>query len=381
MTVSYLIADTYYPGYLSAFYARHSVALEAAYDDCLRELLAQGFGTADFYSRNLRALGCEAVDIVANDEILEEKWLGEHAHARSSRRTIRSRLASFARPQRRRTAREWPVRPEALVPYVRQQRPDVLYVQNLSLCDPEVIDSLRDSVGLVVGQIASRLPDERYLHACDLILTSFPHYVERFRAMGIDSEYFRIGFEPTVLDRLTPLPNTYDTVFVGGVSEFHIAGNAALETLAAQVGVDVWGYGIDSLPADSPLRARYHGEAWGMDMYAIFSNARIVVNRHGEIAENYANNMRLYEATGVGAFLITDHKDNLGELFEVGTEIESYRDADELVEKVRYYLDHDEERLRIARAGQARTLRDHTYLQRMKELEEIVGRRTKPAPS
>jgi spore maturation protein CgeB len=377
----YLIADTYYPSFLSAFYARHPAALRADYDDALHELLAQSFGTADFYSRNLRALGFEAVDVVANDEVLQEKWLGEHSLERSSRRTIRSRLASFARAQHPNAARDWPVRPEALVPHVRQHRPAVLYMQNLSLCEPAVIHELRDCVGLIVGQIASPPPERRYLEGCDLILTSFPHYVERFRAMGIDSEYFRIGFEPTVLERLTPAPERYDAVFVGAFEDVHAEGTMLLEKVASEVGLDVWGYGVENLGPDSPLRRTYHGEAWGLDMYNVFAGSRIVINRHSSASENYANNMRLYEATGVGAFLITDHKDNLGELFEVGTEIESYRDADELVEKVRYYLDHDEERLRIARAGQARTLRDHTYLQRMKELEEIVGPRLKPVAS
>jgi len=82
--------------------------------------------------------------------------------------------------------------------------------------------------------------------------------------------------------------------------------------------------------------------------------------------------MHLYEATGVGAMLISDEKSNLGELFEIGTEIESYRDADELIDKVRYYLSHEDERARIARAGQARTLREHTYLHRMRELEQLL---------
>ena len=44
----------------------------------------------------------------------------------------------------------------------------------------------------------------------------------------------------------------------------------------------------------------------------------------------------------------------------------------DLVEKIRYYLAHEEERSAIAHAGQERTLKDHTYLQRMKELEQII---------
>jgi hypothetical protein len=190
--------------------------------------------------------------------------------------------------------------------------------------------------------------------------------------MGIDSEYFGIGFEPTLLDRLTKLPSEYESVFVGGIADVHAQGTAVLEKVAAEVELDTWGYGFESLPADSPLRKRFHGEAWGLEMYKIFRNAKIVINRHSSAAENFANNMRLYEATGVGAMLITDEKDNLDELFEVGSEVVPYRDADDLIGKIRYYLAHEDERLAIARAGQKHTLKDHTYLQRMKELEQII---------
>ena len=82
--------------------------------------------------------------------------------------------------------------------------------------------------------------------------------------------------------------------------------------------------------------------------------------------------MRLYEATGVGTMLLTDEKDNLGELFAPGRELVTYRDENELVERVNHYLQHDRERREIAAAGQARTLREHTYRHRMKELLAIL---------
>jgi spore maturation protein CgeB len=78
--------------------------------------------------------------------------------------------------------------------------------------------------------------------------------------------------------------------------------------------------------------------------------------------------MRLFEATGVGTMLLTDQKDNLHEMFDLGKEVAVYRSPEEGLEKIRYYLSHDAEREAIARAGQKRTLRDHTYAVRMQEL-------------
>ena len=97
----------------------------------------------------------------------------------------------------------------------------------------------------------------------------------------------------------------------------------------------------------------------------------LTLNHHGDVPA-YANNMRLFEATGVGTLLITDWKANLHEIFEPGKEVVAYCSAEECSEMIRYYLEHDKEREDIARAGQQRTLRDHTYYKRMQQLVNIV---------
>ena len=64
-------------------------------------------------------------------------------------------------------------------------------------------------------------------------------------------------------------------------------------------------------------------------MYRVLARTRVAMNRHGDIAEGHANNMRLFEATGAGALLATEAADNLPELFEPGREVLAYRDADD----------------------------------------------------
>src|SRR5262252_2070073 len=103
-------------------------------------------------------------------------------------------------------------------------------------------------------------------------------------------------------------------------------------------------------------------------MFRILAASKMVVNYHIDIAQSYANNMRLFEATGTGALLVTDWKKNLHEMFELGKEAIAYRTPEECVEQVRYYLEHEEEREKIALAGQQRTLQEHTNYQRMQEL-------------
>jgi spore maturation protein CgeB len=70
--------------------------------------------------------------------------------------------------------------------------------------------------------------------------------------------------------------------------------------------------------------------------------------------------------------LLTDQKDNLGELFEVGREVVSYKSSDEAIDRLKYYTEHADEAAAIAKAGQQRTLREHTYAERMKELVPLL---------
>ena len=60
-------------------------------------------------------------------------------------------------------------------------------------------------------------------------------------------------------------------------------------------------------------------------------------------------------------------------LFDIGKEIVVYNDLNDLDNKVRYYLENDEEREKIAKAGYERTKKDHTYFERSKRLVEIIN--------
>jgi spore maturation protein CgeB len=111
-------------------------------------------------------------------------------------------------------------------------------------------------------------------------------------------------------------------------------------------------------------------------MYEVMARSLMTVNTHGRIAGHDANNLRLFEATGMGTLLVTDEL-RMSQLFEVGSEVVTYRDADDCARVVRYYLDHPAEAASIAAAGQRRTLKDHTWPNRMAQLVELVTPRLK----
>ena len=367
------ILDTYYPRFITEHYRQRPSLPDQNYVNQRESLLGCVFGTADFYSTNLRQLGHEAHDLIVNCAPLQTAWAREncvplsHVALELPQRLLRAPLIG-----------PWlgslPGLVEIAQEQVKAMRPDVLYCQDLWFLPPKKLAELRPYVKLIVGQIASPLPPETYLKGYDLILTSFPHFVPRLRAMGVASEYFRIGFDTRVLELLGTVEKDIDASFVGGISRHHGKALPMLEYLARSTPIEFFGYGASSLGRRSPIVARHHGEVWGLDMYRALARSRVTLNRHINVAENYSNNMRLYEATGVGTLLITDSKDNLGELFEIGKEVVAYSSPEEAAEMIRYYTAHPEEARVIARAGQERTLKDHTYKKRMCELLPLLAR-------
>ncbi len=81
-------------------------------------------------------------------------------------------------------------------------------------------------------------------------------------------------------------------------------------------------------------------------------------------------NMRVFEALSSGSFLLTNWLPTLGDLFEDGKHLVTYKTLDEMVEKAKYYIEHDKERERIAALGHKEFMAKHTY---RKRIETILG--------
>lgn len=134
----------------------------------------------------------------------------------------------------------------------------------------------------------------------------------------------------------------------------------------------IWGR-WDFLSHNDPLRAKIRGvQLNGQDYAKVLSCCKIAVNVLN-LHNRYGNNLRTFEATGMGTFLLTEYtQEQAEELFVEGKEIECYRSPQELRDKVGYYLYHPEERERIAKAGQLRTLREHTLKHRLQRIIEVA---------
>ena len=128
-----------------------------------------------------------------------------------------------------------------------------------------------------------------------------------------------------------------------------------------------------SLP--DPLHAfpdRCHPAVAGRAYLELVRRSGAVVHRETDDLDGCGGALRLFEVTGVGAALLVDDSPMVRRLFEPDVEVVTYRSPAEAVEKARWLLDHPQERERIAAAGQARTLRDHSTAVRAAELDVLL---------
>lgn len=365
----FFIINTDYIDFIRWLYTASPDLEKQGYAEQYRTRMESCFGTADFYSKNLIKLGHEARDVIANIAPMQKQWARENGIKIPAAR-LGIRLRRHFIP--------WPCKKEEWLYYILAEQiktycPDILYSMAVETIGSDFLKMVKGHYGIAIGQHAAPLPSHD-VSGYDLMLSSLPNQVDYFCKQGMKSELFRLGFESELLDRVTPGSKRFDISFVGGLSGPHGEGAGTLEALCKNYSVQVWGYGYRGLALGSHIRKVFNGPLFGLAMYQALIESKIVFNRHINVAGSNANNMRLYEATGVGALLLTDYKHNLSDMFDPAREVIAYNNTDECVELAGYYLAHDKEREAIARAGQHRTLSEHTYYHRMQELVGIAQR-------
>lgn len=158
------------------------------------------------------------------------------------------------------------------------------------------------------------------------------------------------AFEPQAYPKYELATKKYDVCFIG-----HINSQNRLEAL-------------DHLFKEFPNF--FYGQRLFEEAARKFAESKIVFN----ISMKDDLNMRTFEAMGSGSFLLTDWNSTIEEFFKDGTHLALYRTQEEMVEKARYYLAHEEERERIALAGYEEVVKNHTISQRVGVMLSELGK-------
>ncbi|MDE5443669.1 glycosyltransferase [Bradyrhizobium sp. CSA207] len=388
-----LVLNGDYPRFLKWLYGHQAGLTDASYAEQMAARNASLFGVADFYSNNFRAHGHAAAEIHVNNVWLQSAWARERgmafdvpaqfAESRKDRLPgWLQRATAPLKPILRPLARTVGLSPRlseplerVLLAQIEEFKPDLILNQDVFYVGTRLIERIRSmGVPTIVGQVGIEPSRGENWLAYDLMLSQLPRVVRAFRAAGVAAEVSHLAFEPIILDKLPPAAAPdIDVSFVGSVSEDHRERIALLEFIARRFNLRLWGNIPTSLPASSPLWRCFQGEVWGTEMYQVLRRSRITLNSHIDIAGEEAGNMRLFEATGVGTFLLTDYKRNLDTLFEPSRDVAVWRSPEDCAASIDRYLNDESSRLALATAGQEATLSRHNFNQRVREILDFIA--------
>jgi spore maturation protein CgeB len=82
--------------------------------------------------------------------------------------------------------------------------------------------------------------------------------------------------------------------------------------------------------------------------------------------------LRVWDILSAGGFCITNYQPELLMYFENGKDLVIFEDEEDLIEKVKYYLSHEEERKVIAMNGYNKVKNLHKYSDRFDEMKKII---------
>jgi spore maturation protein CgeB len=387
-----LVLNADYPRFLAWLYRRQAGLEGAPYAAQMTARNQSLFGVADFYSRNFAALGHPAAEIHVNNPWLQAAWAREHgmavetaepstAAARKPLPAWLQRAVTPFKPILRPLARKVGLSPKLdaqaekiLLAQIEDFKPDLVLNQDTFHIDTALMRIIK-GIGkpILIGQVGIAPSRGEDWAVYDLMMSQLAATVNFFRNAGVRAEVNHLAFEPTILDALPAAPaKDIDVSFVGTVSPDHRQRIVLLEAVAERYGLKLFGNPPQALAAASPLHRCFQGEAWGADMYQSLRRSKITLNSHIDMAGREAGNMRLFEATGVGAFLLTDFKDNLHTLFAPDHEVAVWRSVDDCLTAIDRALGDNSGRGAVARAGQARTMAQHTYHHRAAEILGFV---------
>ncbi len=139
----------------------------------------------------------------------------------------------------------------------------------------------------------------------------------------------------------------------------------------------IWGPGWNKLEKTSDLRSHIKGEhTKPSEWIKIYSASKIVLASHYQDPENkyqvFQASPRIFEAMACGAFAISDYQKDVFDLFNDGEHLVGFNNANELIEKIKYFIHHSDEREKIASRGRREVLKYHRYDNRIEELLSIV---------
>lgn len=355
--------STDYPEYISYLYGRYPKLAMASYAEQDAALTREGFFWHGHWTSQFRAFGYKTWEVAWNNPHIQAAWARENGLPAANAATLsRSDLESLCLWQ------------------AKRYQPEVVWLHHWSLPFLQALRQEVPSIRLVFGWVGSSIPPScmDFFRNVDLIFTCAPESLHHLSLVRDDVHLVPHWFSRQALEHLKVRDKRYDVAFIGGLrngSTLHNIRISLLGDIASRCNLAVFSSEASGTPAVEAVR---QPGIYGCAMLQAIRDSRIVLNVHADSSPLFASNLRLYEATGTGTCLLTDWRPNLPELFTPDVEIAAFSSPEECLRQIDHLLGNETGREAMARAGQARCLRDHSFESRLKLFDDIIDDKLKP---
>jgi spore maturation protein CgeB len=263
---------------------------------------------------------------------------------------------------------------DALVEALRANDADALFVTNAPPYHPDFLRTVRAYKVLYSTDDpgATYMRTIPYVHAYDHVMYCAPTYSadmdlgEKLRyagarradwlPLGVFNFEFDTSLEEAAIEREE---RDIDVVYVGS---FFRQKMEFLARIKKKLGKRLRMHGFFHAKHNLWWNVRFGAPGWIRpidfeERVRLYRRARLGFNIHWN--EFGLGNQRLYHLSANAVAQICDCADHVSRIYRPGPEIDTYRNADELLQKIEYYLQHDAERRRLALNAYRRTMAEY----------------------
>lgn len=273
-------------------------------------------------------------------------------------------------------------RTEALLKAVALCKPDCVIFEIGFKPSYEGLVKLRKDVGKVAGWWTMTTKwiniEEREAKLYDAFFFFSKEFVNIAGDMGFDAHYLPHAINDYVFRRIDLTPGeadllSCDLVFVGA---WQRPRHRVINALASQkIHMRIYGPKWIKRCLFNPSILKTIKGRWlfGEELIKQYRAAKIVLNINSWFLERrHGINQRVFDVPACGAFLLTDYVEEIEAFFEPGVEIETYSSIEELIDKIYFYLRHDDARERIARKAYEKAQKLPTWRDRAREMAKVL---------
>lgn len=335
--------------------------------------------SSDMYPAN--PLFAEALSYVGRECGFQHEWFDEGKFTKAKSAIYFHKV--FRRLSGRRPMGYWNLN-RRFLEAARAYRPDVVLITTGKWLSPATIRSVGETGALLVNYAT----DDPFNSAVNtsMFKEAIPYYdvyactkkaiIDDVRKAGCSNAvYVPFAYKPEVhFPERAQGPEeqarfSSDVVFIGGCDSDRLPFITGMLNAMPDLQLSLYGGFWNRYPS---LRKYYRGFAFGHEFRLAVAGAKIVFNlvRRSNRDDHV---MRTFEIPACGGFMLTDRTDAQCSFLAEDKEAVYFSSAEEMLDKIRYYLEHDLQRRRIAEAGYRRvTSGKNTYGDRLKTILEIA---------